>query len=87
MIESGVTKNGIIGQLKYDNVYLVNNMKDNFQYQLLEKFTNDDNKKNEFFEKALLLCIGLLERKKQSKSWKIVLIKKIKESLEKKKTS
>ena len=38
MIEAGVLKIYKIGQLIDDNVYLLNNMKDNLQDKLLEKF-------------------------------------------------
>ena len=54
MIESGVTKNGKIRQLKDGNFYPFNNMKDNFQGQLLEKVMDNDNKKDENVEKVLL---------------------------------
>ena len=41
--------------MKDDNVYLLNDMKDNFQDQLLENVMDNDNKKDEKIEKVMLL--------------------------------
>ena len=51
MIEARATKHSKIGKLKYDHVYLLNNIKDNFQDQLLDNVMDDDNKKDETMRK------------------------------------
>ena len=64
MNEAGVTKKIKIGSLKYDNVYLLNYMKDNFQDQLLQIVMDGDNKKDENIEKVMLLTTKSLEKDK-----------------------
>ena len=60
IIDAVVTNNETIGQLKYNNVYILNNMKDIFQDQLLENVIDYDNKKYENVENVLLLTTELL---------------------------
>ena len=55
IIELWVTKNWDIGQFKGDNFYLLNNMKDKFQDQLIEKVMDDDNNEGENVYEFLLL--------------------------------
>ena len=46
MIESVITKKWKIGQFKDDNIYLLNNIKDNFWDQPLETVVDYGNKKD-----------------------------------------
>ena len=47
-------------QLKDDNAYSLNNMKDNFQDQLLDHVKDDDNKRYENVDKFVLLTTELI---------------------------
>ena len=49
MVEAGLTKK--IGKLKYDNFYLLNDMKDHLQDKLIENVMDYDNHKDETFIK------------------------------------
>ena len=77
MIEAGVTKNNGV-QLKDDNVYLLNYIKDNFQDKVMENVMDDDKDKSENVEKINFLTTGLLEIEKIIEIMKSILIKIIK---------
>ena len=79
MIEAGVTK--IIGHLKDDNVYIFNNMRYNFQDNLLEIFLDDENKDNENIAKVLLLTTELQEKYKEIKNTKNTIYGKYEQRL------
>ena len=51
-------------QLKYDNVYFLNNINDNLQDKILEKFLDDGKKDDKNTVKVLLLTTELQEKEK-----------------------
>ena len=51
--------------MKDDNIYLLNDNKDNFQDQLLENLMDDDNRNDENVEKDLLLTSELIQKYKR----------------------
>ena len=76
-IEAGVTKKRKTGQLKYDDVYLLNNMKYNLQDKLLEKVLDDKKKENKNIAKVLLLNIELQEKNKAIENMKDIIDEKM----------
>ena len=67
MIWSGGTKILKNGQLKYDNVYLMNNTTYNLLEELLEKVLDDENEDDENIVKVLLLTANYNKMKKKFK--------------------
>ena len=64
MTESGVTKKRKNGQLKYHNIYVLNNMQDNSKDRLLENAMDYYYNKDENVEKVMLLTTEVLEKDK-----------------------
>ena len=56
-----------IGKLKYDNVYLLNGMSDNFQYKFLRNVLDHDKKDDEHIAKVLSLTNELQDNRTKEK--------------------